>query len=70
VERENGTAADAFLWWLGGAVERKGGRGSGGRRRVEGKLGKREGEGRAQRGIARAVGISPRPVGGGGAIAV
>jgi hypothetical protein len=57
-----------FLWRLSGAVERKGGRGSEGRRRVEGKWG-RDGGPRARRGIARVTGISPRPAGTGGAIA-
>jgi hypothetical protein len=50
-------------------VEKKKGRGSGVQRRVEEKTGNREGAW-VRRGIARVVGISPRPVGAGSTVAV
>jgi hypothetical protein len=42
-ERENGMAADAFLWRLGGAVERKGGRGVQGSAPCGGEIGEERG---------------------------
>jgi hypothetical protein len=58
-----------FLWRPGGTGgEEKGGRGSGVRRRVEGKMGGGEGA-PGVAGTGRAGGIVPRPAGTGCAIA-
>jgi hypothetical protein len=66
-ERDGGQCLFVAARWCG--REAKGGGGSEGRHRVEGKTGKREGA-QVQRGTARVASIGPRPTGaGGGAVA-